>query len=152
MTVEYLNKICQKDKAIESDIKCYYAPLNKSIPKYIVVEKKPRDEYVYYHYNEKLNEYVSRTFLWTESVYLSYLFSNKSVLKDILESGKLYTHIMKKAREIDSAIEQQIEKWELEDEEITLAKKMGDEDKADRLRNNLRARATELIYKNIISF
>jgi hypothetical protein len=154
MTVDFFIKsVCnnQENKILVSDKKIYDASSKKNIPKYALVEKNAREVYEYYHYNEKSNEYVTRTFLWTESLYLDYLFFNKKKeLKKLLDSGTLYRTVMEKGVKVNRAVEEQVGKWEQIDKDIALAVKNGDTDKCDRLRNNLRARAEEMLFPKIL--
>lgn len=154
MTVGNFLKFFNKANSMTSNTLIYNSSYKKNIPKYAieeVVDEPGYKELNYYHYSEQYGEYNMRRFFWTEGLYAHYLLHNKSVqLRTLLNSGNLYKTIMQDVSNAEKAVDEQVRKWEKSDKEIQLALCNEDIDKYHRLMNNLRARAEEIIYPQML--
>lgn len=154
MTVECFLKFFNKSNSMTSDDMIYNSEHNVNIPRFAieeVVNEPGNKELNYYHYDERNGEYTMRRFYWTEGLYANFLLHNKpEQLKKMLNIGDLYRTIMSNVAKAEKAVDEQVSKWEKSDKEIQVALKNGDNDKYKGLMNNLRARAEEVIYRQML--
>ncbi|MGN0602211.1 MAG: TnpV protein [Oscillospiraceae bacterium] len=83
--------------------------------------------------------------------HMRYLYNHdQDRIQELLNNGKIYWYIRKKERIANSIVQQQLKKWQDNDKEYRLAKSAGDMKKEVGIYNNLKARAEELMYYNVI--
>lgn len=107
--------------------------------------------YKYFHYVPQKSDYAMRVLLRNEALYIDFLRNhNQEEFYKLFNSGRLYKVVTGAVRKAEKAVEAQVNKWELVDRELLLAKKNGNMDKYYGLLNNLKARAEEAIFPKIL--
>lgn len=105
----------------------------------------------YYHYDSFSREFTDRAFTEIEKTYIMYLLNNRpDKLKELIDSGKFYLVLSRQIYKAQKLVEQQLDDWLKVDKEIEIARRNNDEDRFYRLKNNLRARAEEEIYRAVL--
>ncbi len=118
---------------------------------YLEERKTEEKSYIYYHYDRKTEQYITRTLIMLEALYVNHLINdNPDLLQNLMNNGKLYLDIERRVRRAEKAVENQLNKWCSEDKEFQSALSNSKFDKCDRLERNLKARAEETIYPDIL--
>ena len=124
------------------------------IPKYALMELKNEPalkEFYYYNYDERIKEYGIRNIDGLEGMYTNFLYYHRNErLQKLLNEGKLYLHILRTVARVNKAVNEQVKLWEQNDKELQLALRNGDTDTYYGLLNNLRARAEEVIFPQML--
>ena len=127
---------------------------NTYIPKYALMEFKNEPAlkvFYYYHYDERYKEYSIRRIDDLEGMYTNYLYYHQHAqLQKLLNDGRFYLHISRRIANVNNAVNKQVKYWEQCDKEIQLTLKNGDIDTYYGLINNLRARAEEIIFRQML--
>ncbi|MEE0859378.1 MAG: hypothetical protein U0M12_07935 [Acutalibacteraceae bacterium] len=124
------------------------------IPKYALREIKNEPAvkvFCYYQYDERIKEYGIRNIDGLEGMYTNFLYYHRNErLQKLLNEGKLYLHILRTVARVNKAVNEQVKLWEQNDKELQLALRNGDTDTYYGLLNNLRARAEEVIFPQML--
>lgn len=146
MTGDYVRIISERTFTDEND--------NKKKPMYILIRSVAdlnTVRYKYFHYVPQKKDYSMRIFLFNEALYIDFLRNQKeNEFNRLLNSGKLYKTVTDTVRKAEKAVQAQVDKWALVDKELLLAEKNRNEDKFYGLFNNLKARAEEVIFPQML--
>lgn len=128
---------------------------NEVVPKCFIEGQISDDgsaRYRYYHYDACSGEYTDRWFCSSDEVlYMNYLVNNRpEKLKALIDSGNFYLAISRRLNKAKRLVDKQVDEWLKTDKYIEIARRNGDEDLVYRLKNNLKARAKEEVYRTVL--
>ena len=107
--------------------------------------------YKYFHYVPQKRDYSVRIFLRNEALYIDFLRNHKQEeFIKLFNNGRLYQAVTGAVHKAEKTVEAQVNKWELVDRELLLAKKNGNMDKYYGLLNNLKAKAEEAVFTQML--